>query len=106
MDPDAANLAAQLLGVPPAARPRVLEGAIVAKVAGVLGRPPAAIDAAVPIAELGLDSMTMLALKDDLEQSLGITVPLEGFLADPSLATLATTALALLEAKSAATAAS
>jgi acyl carrier protein len=62
----------------------------------VLRLDPAAIDPHQPVNTLGLDSLTTLELKNALEGSLGVTLPVTRFLQGASIARLASQVLTQL----------
>ncbi len=71
---------ATLVALDAVTRARRLEDYLVARLASALGVPPEAIDPVAPVAELGIDSLTGVALHGDLERGLGVSLPLASLL--------------------------
>jgi acyl carrier protein len=57
--------------------------------ARALGMSPEALDAAQPLSSLGFDSLMAVQLKNQIENDLGLVVPMVQFLQGPSVASLA-----------------
>jgi hypothetical protein len=76
---------AAVLGVPPHQRQALLETHFRGQVARVLRLDPAAIDPHQPVNTLGLDSLTILELKNTLEASLGVSLAVPRFLKGASI---------------------
>jgi acyl carrier protein len=79
--------------VPPPQRQALLEAHFRDQVARVLRLDPAAIDPHQPVNTLGLDSLTTLELKNALEASLGVSLPVTRFLKGASICGLASQVL-------------
>jgi acyl carrier protein len=84
---------AAVLAVPPHQRLVLLEKHFRDQLARVLRLDPAAIDPYQPVNTLGLDSLTTLELKNALEGSLGVTLPVSRFLKGASIHVLASQVL-------------
>jgi acyl transferase domain-containing protein/acyl carrier protein len=80
------------------ARQMLLEKRLCQELANVLGLEAAEIDVRESISALGLDSLMALELKEQLENKLGIRLPLDAFMESPTLADLVRVMLARLEA--------
>jgi len=63
----------------------------------VLGLESTEVDSQESLNNLGFDSLMVLELKQRLENGLGIALPIESLMQDPSLADLSVKLLALLE---------
>ena len=66
---------------------------LIDRIAAVLKRDPSAIDADTPLVDYGVDSLYALAIVDDIENHLGVSVEATMMWDYPSVATL-TSALA------------
>jgi len=87
---DRGDLAAALAELPDAEQRRAaLLAQLSALTARVLRLDPAQLDAAQPLAELGMDSIVALELKTWVEDKLDVPIPMADWLRGPSLATLA-----------------
>jgi microcystin synthetase protein McyG len=85
------NLIAEaLLAAEPGERQHLLESYLQGEVARVLGLSTSKLNGQQSLNNLGLDSLMLLELKNRIEADLGVSVPMENFLQDPSVAQLAT----------------
>jgi acyl-CoA synthetase (AMP-forming)/AMP-acid ligase II/acyl carrier protein len=84
---------AAVLAAAPAERLGLLEAHFRGEVARALRLGPAAVDPRQPVSTLGLDSLTTLQLKNALEASLGVSLPVTRLLNGVSIATLASQVL-------------
>jgi acyl-CoA synthetase (AMP-forming)/AMP-acid ligase II/acyl carrier protein len=84
---------AAVLAVPLPQRQALLEAHFRDQVARVLRLDPAAVDPHQPVNTLGLDSLTTLELKNALEASLGVSLPVTRFLKGASIYGLASQVL-------------
>ena len=66
----------------------------------ILGLEVAEVDPQESLNNLGLDSLMVLELKQRLENGLGIELPIEGLMQDPSIMNLSALLLTLLETSS------
>lgn len=90
-----------LLSVPADEWQAVLETHLQSLVAGVLGLDPDRIDIHQPLNTLGLDSIMALELKNGIEDTLGVSIPLVAILQGPSTAEFASQILPQLQEASA-----
>jgi acyl-CoA synthetase (AMP-forming)/AMP-acid ligase II/acyl carrier protein len=81
---------AALHAAPPEERQALLEAYCRTKLAEVLHVDPSAIDPHQPVSSLGLDSLTTLELKNALEGSLEVSLPVTRFLPDSTIFLLTT----------------
>src|SRR5207248_1022375 len=79
---------ATLLALPAQDRQRSLEHYIRDELARLLRLDPAAVDLHQPVSTFGLDSLATVELKNALERSLGVTLPVSSFLHGASIAEL------------------
>jgi acyl carrier protein len=84
---------AAVLAVAAQQRQAVLEAHFREQLAGVLRVEAAAVDPYQPINTLGLDSLTTLQLKNALEETLGVSLPITRFLRGASISMLASQVL-------------
>ncbi|MGZ4111781.1 MAG: AMP-binding protein, partial [Tumebacillaceae bacterium] len=84
-----------LLALPEEARQETMERWLLQEAAQVLKVSTAHLDVAQPLAMTGLDSIMAVELKNRIEESIGVQLPLVTFLEGPSVAQLANAALAL-----------
>jgi acyl-CoA synthetase (AMP-forming)/AMP-acid ligase II/acyl carrier protein len=78
-----------LLAAPAAQRPALLEAYLRRQLAQALRVDPAQIEPTKPLTTLGLDSLTTVELKNGIEASLGVSVPISSLLQGPSVIQLA-----------------
>jgi acyl carrier protein len=78
-----------LLTVDPEERQSRLESGLQAVVAGVLRLNPDQVDLDAPLNTLGLDSLMAIEIKNNIDASLGVSLPLVRFLDGPNIAQLA-----------------
>ncbi|MBV9791263.1 MAG: SDR family NAD(P)-dependent oxidoreductase, partial [Chloroflexi bacterium] len=78
----------QLLSLPPTERRAQLLDDLRRQVAGVLRLEPARLDVEQPLNTLGLDSLMAVELKNGIEASLRVSLPMVTFLQGPSIAQL------------------
>jgi acyl transferase domain-containing protein len=64
-----------ILNAEPSQRQQLLESYLCERVASVLGLPTSNLDAQLPLNQLGLNSITALEVKYQIEANLGITIP-------------------------------
>ena len=88
---------AALLALDPAERPAALEPWLRESAARALRMAPERVDPDLPLVSLGLDSLSAVELRQEIEESLGVAVSLGGLLEEVSLRGLAGEALAGLE---------
>lgn len=67
------------------ARAVEVEARLIARIAEVLGVHGTSIEATEPLSHLGIDSVTAIQLKNDLERELGISLPLAKLLEAPTI---------------------
>ncbi|WP_132945411.1 non-ribosomal peptide synthetase [Tumebacillus sp. BK434] len=79
---------ADLLAVAGEARSARLEQFLLARAAEALKVSPASVGRDKPLGALGMDSLTAVELKHEIEESLGVDLPLAVLLEGPSVATL------------------
>lgn len=79
-----------LLAAEPGERQHLLESYLQGEVARVLGLSASKLNEQQSLNNLGLDSLMLLELKNRIEADLEVSVPMENFLQDPSVAQLAT----------------
>ncbi len=91
---------ARLLEVEPDARQALAAGHLQGQAARVLGIDPARLDLDQPLDRLGLDSLMAIELKNSLERSLGVALPIVTFLEGPTLTQLSEMVVAGLAAPS------
>ena len=91
------KLRAEITAAAPTARHGILQNYFRAQLARVMEFDPEKIDVEQPLNSLGLDSLMVIELKNVIESSLDITLPMSRFLEGPSLAQLAGYALESLE---------
>jgi len=72
---------------------RAYLGRQIAKVLGIVGGKAAKLNANQPLIQFGMDSLMALEIKNLIEKSLGVTIPLSNLLGGSSLAGLARLAL-------------
>ncbi|WP_067489001.1 SDR family NAD(P)-dependent oxidoreductase, partial [Actinomadura hibisca] len=65
----------QVRKLDPAAARRAIAAQVRYRIAAVLGFDPARLDPAVPLTDLGLDSLVAVRIKSGVEHDLGLTVP-------------------------------
>ena len=82
------ELLAQLGAAPPASRAQLIAEHLRAQVAHVLRIPAAELDASAPLNSLGLDSLMALELRNHIESTFGLRVPVTLLWTYPTLATL------------------
>ena len=78
-------------------RASLLQAFLADRVARLAKIPRAGIDPAAPLTGIGLDSLTSVQLKNDIEERLGLVIPLETLLDGASLQQLAAALLVVLE---------
>ena len=83
-----------LLAVEPSLRQAVLKSYLQERLAHALRIPPARIDVRQSLTSLGLDSLTAMRLKNDVEASLGVVLPLTSLLRGDAVAEVACEVLA------------
>jgi amino acid adenylation domain-containing protein len=83
----------EVLTAPPAGRHAVLVEYFRAQLARVMELDAAKVDVEQPLNSLGLDSLMVIELKNVIESSLDVTLPMARFLEGPSLSQLAGYAL-------------
>jgi FkbH-like protein/thioester reductase-like protein len=89
-----------LLRRPPAARGPALEAHFKALISEKIGSMAGHISITEPLSLLGVESVKLISMKQVVEADLGIAIPLDVFLTDPSIADLAEdTANRLLQAE-------
>jgi acyl transferase domain-containing protein/acyl-CoA synthetase (AMP-forming)/AMP-acid ligase II/acyl carrier protein len=81
---------AALLAAEPAERQRLLETHLQKEIARVLGLEPSKLDLNQPLNTVGLDSLMAIELKNRVETSLGLELPMMALIQGPSIAQLAT----------------
>jgi acyl transferase domain-containing protein/acyl carrier protein len=79
-------------------RQAILEGALVASAARILGASD--LDIAEPLARFGLDSLMAVELKNEVEVRCGVVIPLAALIEGPSIRELAASACERLETRS------
>ncbi|MGZ4163562.1 MAG: AMP-binding protein, partial [Tumebacillaceae bacterium] len=89
----------QLLEMTTTERLAAVERHLQAKAAGILRMEFAKVDLQKPLGAFGLDSLMAVELKDALEESFGVVLPLVTFLEGPSLAQVAAEVVARVEAQ-------
>jgi amino acid adenylation domain-containing protein len=89
---------AELFALPPEARVAWLTAFLRASAADALGLPAARIDAERSLTACGLDSLSAVELKGQVEAALGVALPLDDLLSGASLRELAGSLLAGFEA--------
>jgi len=82
-----------LLAIKPKERQQRLESYLQEQVAQVLEVRLSRLDPQQPLSTLGLDSLMAVELKNSIETSLGVVLPMASFLQSPSIAQLATKVL-------------
>jgi acyl-CoA synthetase (AMP-forming)/AMP-acid ligase II/acyl carrier protein len=92
---------AAVLALPAHERQALLEGHLRGQLARVLHLEPSAVDLDQPLNTLGLDSLTTVELKNVVEESLGVTLPVSTFFQGASTAQLASQVLHELSAPAA-----
>ncbi len=75
----------QILQARPAEQSRLVLEIVAGQVGKILGTNPTAIDREQPLAEMGLDSLMGVELKNAIEAALRIEIPLEQFTAETSV---------------------
>lgn len=88
----------ELLTADQSKREQILETYLCHQVARVLHIPSLDVDPLSPLSTLGLDSLMSIELKNDIEMSLNIQLPMEVFLYSNSIKQLAIKVLSLLDA--------
>ncbi|EGO65798.1 lichenysin synthetase A [Acetonema longum DSM 6540] len=83
------SVRAGLLGAGPEERRQLLEQYLCGQTAQVLKLPQARLDVNAALNGMGLDSIMAVELKNKLERTLGVVVPMVNFLQGPSIAELA-----------------
>jgi acyl carrier protein len=83
-----------VLALPKRQRRELLECYFRDQLARLLRLDPAAVDLQQPVNSFGLDSLTTLGLKNALERSLGVALPISTFLQGASTAQLVAKVLA------------
>ncbi len=83
-----------LMAVEPSLRQALLESYLRDRLAGALRVAPPRIDARQSLASLGLDSLTAMRLKNDVEAALGVALPLTSLLRGDAIAEVACQILA------------
>ncbi|HEY0215460.1 MAG TPA: beta-ketoacyl reductase, partial [Cellulomonas sp.] len=73
-----------------------LTGALHESLASWLGAAPAEVDPDQPLLELGFDSLMAVEMRNEIEQRLGVFVPVSAFLADASVRTVSRRVLGLV----------
>jgi acyl carrier protein len=89
------------LSIDPAERTAFLEEYLRKEVARVLGASPEKLDVDRPFNTLGIDSLTAVELKNQIEADLAVSIPVVGFLQGPSVRDLALEMAAQLASASA-----
>lgn len=89
-----------LMALPLAERHQRLEGYLRQQVARVLKLPVSKLDMAQPINSMGLDSLMAVELKNRIEGSLRIVIPIVNFFQDPTVSQLASQILEQLDTPS------
>lgn len=85
-----------LLAIKPESRQSRLEFYLQEQVARVLRIAPSQLEPKQPLSTLGLDSLMAVELKNSIETSLGVVLPMASFLQGPSIAQLVTEVLTQL----------
>ncbi len=93
-DSDGADPRVALAAAPPAERPALAADHVAAIVARVLQAPPARLDRARPLTDLGIDSLMAVEVTTAVERELGVAVSLADVLEGLSIAGLAERVLA------------
>ena len=86
-------LDARLRSTPPDEWPRLVEDCIAGHVAAIFATPPARIDRATPLNNLGLDSLMTLELVNRLDRDIGLRIPIASVSAGASIVELAAVVL-------------
>jgi acyl carrier protein len=89
-----------LLAAEPPARSSLLESFVRGQVEAVMGIPSNTLDVQRPLSDMGLDSLMAIELKNRLESSLKVMLPMVQLLQGPSIRTLAALLLAQTTASS------
>ncbi|MGZ4112319.1 MAG: AMP-binding protein, partial [Tumebacillaceae bacterium] len=87
----------ELLAMDRAQRQTALEAYLLVKAALVLKMTPAQLDVQQPLSRFGLDSLMAVELKNSIEESAGVILPVTTFLEGPSIAQLSNDVLEELE---------
>ncbi len=88
-EPSAVSLTREiLLDAEPVARGALVAGHLLEQAAKVLGINPARLDQDQPLDRLGFDSLMAIELKNSLQRSLGVDLPIVNFLEGPSVVEL------------------
>lgn len=87
------KLRAEVIAAPAAGRHAILEKYFRDQLARVMELDPEKVDTQQPLNSLGLDSLMVIELKNVIESSLDVTLPMARFLEGPSLSQLAGYAL-------------
>jgi acyl carrier protein len=99
-DADGNLTPAALSAIEPGQRQPLLISHLQKELSTVLGVEALEIDPQESLYNLGLDSLMALELKQRLENGLGIALPIESLMQDPSLTNLSTRLLAVMEISS------
>jgi myxalamid-type polyketide synthase MxaE and MxaD len=86
----------QFLAIAPDTRPAWLESHIVSLVGKVLRLDQTQIDPHQPLNALGMDSLTAIEIKNEIDNSLAVSLPLVRFLENPDVTQLASQVLSQL----------
>lgn len=89
----------RVLETPQPERPALLQEYFLQQIARVTELDPAKIDPEQPMNTLGLDSLMAIELKNGIESSLGVSLPMAKFLEGPSAVLLADLVLQQLDAQ-------
>jgi NADPH:quinone reductase-like Zn-dependent oxidoreductase/SAM-dependent methyltransferase/acyl carrier protein len=82
---DGGRIRKELARAAPEEREAIIQGYVREQVARVLGGDPANLDLERPLAELGLDSLMAVELKNRIEGDLGITLPTRDLMQEPTI---------------------
>jgi myxalamid-type polyketide synthase MxaC len=82
-------------------RPGLIAAYLQQELAQVLETEPDALDVDAPLTHVGLDSLMALEVKNRVETTHGIELPIVGLIEDPTISNLATQVAGLLEGRSA-----
>jgi aryl carrier-like protein len=96
--------ASRILAAGEEERPVLIAAYLQQELARVLETEPEALDVDAPLTHVGLDSLMALEVKNRVETTHGIELPIVGLIEDPTITNLATQVAGLLTGRDAATA--